>query len=340
MFSRNTTAKVIDRIEMFNAVPVSEEEIEKAYKDLFDTKEDFQISENALKKILRFYVKASKLAEKNQKYHRLAGYSIYLLAPAAVAAVALGILIPHRSGYAVELIFLLAILVIWCVAQKQQWHSKWIESRFLAELIRSATFLAACGLEPLPIRIPPVMGPAHQPGDWVAKIFNGARNSLLEMSKEMPRRQGQSCTKLVEFIRKSWVQDQIRHHENRSKQAACWSHFFEYGSMFIFGLALVAAFFHLWNGAAKLECLLKFGAITLPAVGAAMEGFRSHREYPRLAKRSENMVSALKDLDGRLSKVSGPKDLADLLREAEESIVQETQDWHMLMRFTVVKLIV
>ena len=49
------------------------------------------------------------------------------------------------------------------------------------------------------------------------------------------------------------------------------------------------------------------------------------------------MEAALRDIDDRLSHVSSPEALESLLREAEELMLRETQDWLMLMRFVELK---
>lgn len=64
-----------------------------------------------------------------------------------------------------------------------------------------------------------------------------------------------------------------------------------------------------------------------------MGGFRAHREYSRLAKRSQNMVAALKEVSEHLRRPSTPARVEALLRRTEAMLLAETQDWLMLMRF-------
>lgn len=49
------------------------------------------------------------------------------------------------------------------------------------------------------------------------------------------------------------------------------------------------------------------------------------------------MEAALTDIDDRFSYVNTPEALESLLREAEELMLRETQDWLMLMRFAELK---
>ncbi|HEX9700907.1 MAG TPA: hypothetical protein VGD06_15735, partial [Acidobacteriota bacterium] len=85
------------------------------------------------------------------------------------------------------------------------------------------------------------------------------------------------------------------------------------------------------------EGLLVFLAIVLPGAGAALGGYRAHREYSRLAKRSAGMALELRELAARLDEVRDPESLGNVLREAEQLMLIEVQDWLMLMRFVPVE---
>jgi hypothetical protein len=206
----------------------------------------------------------------------------------------------------------------------------------LAERIRSAIFFAASGVEASPIQVLPFMGIAHDPGDWMVKTFQEIWNRLPQMREW----QGVSCEILVNFVRKSWILDQTNYHEGKSKELEKKNHCLEKSGIIIFVLAVTAAFFHIvlfFPGhevdAGWLESGLTFAAIVLPAIGAVFGGIRTHREYSRLAKRSTNMVAILKGLDEHFSRITKPEVLESSLRDMEELMLRETQDWLMLMRF-------
>jgi hypothetical protein len=75
----------------------------------------------------------------------------------------------------------------------------------------------------------------------------------------------------------------------------------------------------------------------LPGAGAALDGYRAHREYSRLAKRSAGMALELRELAARLDEVRDPEALGNVLREVEQLMLAEVQDWLMLMRFVPVE---
>ena len=332
-------AKSISGIERFNAFPVShpeqEEYVTNVYHNLFDGEAGLpdEAKSEVREKLLPFYVRASRLAKRSQKLYRRAGLLIYAFSAAAVAAVALSIF-PGLAPWAfsLELGLLLTILVIVIYANQRRTHKKWIESRFLAERIRCANFLAACGVEASPIRVLPYMGGAEQADEWMVMTFNEIWGRL----PTMKGCQGQCCTAFVEFARKRWIKDQIGFHEKKAESSERISRRLEQSGIVVFGLAVVAAALHLILLALHVEWLerpLTFAAISLPAVGAAIGGIRTHREYSRLAKRSKNMAMNLKALDERFSSINEPEALESLLRETEELMLLETQDWLMLMRF-------
>ena len=342
-------AGAISGIERFNSFPIPEKRkqgyVENMHRDLFDAEDEGrklseEVKNTIRERLLPYYVRGSKIAKYNQKIYRYAGLLVYAFSAMAVASVALGTIIHGLSPYAFsfELLLLLAILCIVYYAHRRHTHKNWIENRFLTERIRSAIFFAACGVEASPIEVPPYMGIAHSPDDWMVKAFNEIWNRL----PKMKGCHGESCRPLIDFIRKSWVQDQIEYHEWRSEKVGKISHALERSGIVIFVLAVVAAFSHVilsfmghhLINVEWIEHSLTFAAIALPATGAAIGGIRLHREYTRLEKRSKNMITILKQLDERLSRTVKPEDFESLLREMEELMLRETQDWLMLMKFT------
>jgi hypothetical protein len=335
-------AKSIIGINTFNTFRVPEKEqrqyIENVYNDLFNNEEGRKLPEeakhNILEKLLPFYVRASKMAKRNQNIYHFSGVLVYFFSACAVAAVALGILKHSLSVYAFsfELILLIAILFIVFFANKQKAHNKWIECRFLVERIRSAVFFAACGIEVSPIQIPPYMSIAHRPDDWMIKTFQEIWNRL----SQMRGCQGQSCDLLSKLIRKTWIRQQIHFHKMKANKYEKINRILEIGGIVIFALAVMAALLHVIGHELMIGWFrnaLVFAAIALPAFGAAVGGIRSHREFSRLSKRSTSMVAILEDLYERFSHVDRPELLESLLREVEELMLRETQHWLMLMKF-------
>jgi hypothetical protein len=241
--------------------------------------------------------------------------------------------------YGLEFVCLGTVLGVVIRTHRRHTHQNWIEARFLAERLRSGFFVAACGLDAAPVEVPPYFGVAHQPDDWMVRVFE-------EVWRRLPELQGCSagqCASCLAFIREAWIQDQIKFHAQGAKRRHRISRWLEGIGYAVFGSALAAAAVHFAGGMTlqaehhTTELALTFVAIAFPAVGAALAGIRAHREFARLVKRSEQMAAVLNDLDDRLAQATEPAELEALVRETEELMLRETQEWLMLMRFTKVE---
>ena len=288
------------------------------------------------KHLIPFYARASSVAKKNQQAYLRAGLWVYILAPLAVAAVVLATLFEPFNwvGFSIEFVLLLTILAIVVGTDRGRARKKWIETRFLAERLRSGMFLAACGVEAAHTRVSPYRVGLRRSDEWMERAFQ-------EIWGRMPRLGpcwGGTCDGFIAFIQRNWIADQITYHQGKAKDAGRRSRWLERGGVAIFVLALVAAACHLaltWGVHGPHDSLahkaLTFLAVVLPAVGASCGGIRTHREYSRLEKRSEAMVDELTDLQESFAEVSTTEDFEIRLTETEELMLHETQDWLMLM---------
>jgi hypothetical protein len=293
-------------------------------------------------RLLPHYVRSSLLAKTSQRAYRRAGLAVWSFFPLAVAAVAIGALssgLLSAAAFATELALLLAIVWVVVAAHRSRSHEKWIECRFLTERIRSVALLAACGIEASAIEPPPYAGTAQSRSDWALMAFNEIWNRL----PPLPRLTDERCDVTRRYIRWHGIRDQIRYHERAATRAGRISRALERGGAAAFSLAILGAVIHLsltsvgHGDGTVAEAVLIFGAVVLPAVGAALGGFRAHREYSRLSKRSRSMAHGLRRLKRRFVGVSDPDQLAALLRETERVILSETQDWLALMEFVPVE---
>lgn len=337
------------QFEMFNSFPVQKDYqryLENIYKETFGNTEGERLPDKVKglvkEKLLPYYVLASQIAKQNQDLYLFTGTIAYSLSAVAIALVALGILSRSLSPYAFFLEFFLLGFVLFLVtfADRQKTHKKWIESRFIAERIRSARFFAACGVEMPPIDVPPYMGVAHQMDDWMVRAFREIWNGLPAM-RGCPAGNIQHYR---DYVQKRWIKDQIGYHKKKQTRTKKISHLLEWCGKGIFFVAMIVALadavFHLYGNTlhnSEVSHVLIFLAVVLPSVGAAIGGIRTHREYSRLEKRHKNMEAVLSNLDERISQIGTPGDLEKFIKETDELMLRETQDWLMLMRFVELK---
>ena len=344
--------RAYDRIEMFNRFSVSEQEqrdyAAKMHADLFATPEGQKLSDrvkdNSREGLLPWYVRASLIAKRSQKAYFHTALIVYALTPLAVAAVAVGILEPDGAlpAFLVEFLILLVIYGVLRVADRRKVHKKWVETRFLTERIRSAIFLLACGVKPSAVSLSPFTKPALRSDDWIVRTL---AEIMARAGDAAPDDRG-VCPDCVAFIRARWIGDQIRFHAAKAGKAGRLSRRLEKAGRAAFLAAIGASAWHLISlligHGGFLPALEKpaiFLAIILPALGAAIGGVRTHREYSRLEKRSQSMEAALRELDQKFAAVADFAELEARLQEADRMMLQETQDWMMLMRFAKVEAI-
>jgi hypothetical protein len=294
--------------------------------------------------VLPWYARASMIAKQNQTMSYRAGLAVYALTPLAVAAVAIGILVHGWSfvAFFAELVLLMAVYSIIRIAGRRKVHDRWIETRFLTENLRAAVFLLSCGREPAGFEFPPLARTALRDDEWILRLFD-----------EIMRRAGRpaDCPQInvkdhAEFVRSRWIGKQIEFHNTKKLRTGRISRSLEYTGQTVFLAAIVAAVCHIalrllgYQGLSVwLENPAAFLAVVLPAVGASVGGIRSHREYSRLEKRSRAMEAVLMDLDQRYAAVADADELNALLQETELLMLQETQDWLMLMKSVVIRAI-
>jgi len=283
------------------------------------------------------YVMASKLAGRNQAIYKYVGMLVYCFSALAVAAVALGTLAHSLAVYAFsfELLLLLSVFMMVFLSNRCRTNNKWVESRYLAECLRAAMFFAVCGVEAAPAHVPPYMGVAGKGGSWTTMVFN-------EIWSRLPAMRGcggSHCEPLTEFVRTCWLGSQIEYHEKKAKKTRRRSKRLEYIGLTIFMVAIFAPLLHLVLfkpgfdlGLTGLEKVLTFAALCLPAIGAAVGGIRSHWELSRIAKRSANMATSLREVEESFDLVNSSESLEAILFRIDDLMKYENQDWLMLMR--------
>lgn len=139
------------------------------------------------------------------------------------------------------------------------------------------------------------------------------------------------------FIDRAWIQDQITYHKNKRKHAKRRSEVLEYAGFGVFLSAVIAAGWHFMLALSSATAhgvehqALTFVALVFPAPGASIGGLRAHREYSRIAKRSDSMVKELTALQRESEEVDSRAALERFLAETEALMLREAKEWLSLM---------
>jgi hypothetical protein len=332
----------IDEFNQYRVEPASEAAEISALDEEYFGKNTWTAVPDSMKDAIRqtlfpFYFRASLVAKQNQERYRRAGTYGYLLPSFAVVAVALGVLIPEMTRWAFlfELAILAVSLTIVGAAHRQRSAEKWVESRFLTERLRAAIYMAGCGVEVAIIAVPPHLGETEQPDDWMLRVFEEVWNRM----PSMPGCAAQDCKVIREYIAEQWVNGQIKFHEGKTKrEGGQGARLYWFGRILLFSTVGAAAWHILlritpgrMEAHSTEEKILTFIALGFPALASAFAGLRSHREYVRLENRSRNMSARLRQLKVRVLRTATARDFEIVLREIEATMLQEAQDWLMLM---------
>lgn len=282
-------------------------------------------------RLLPHYARADMLALGYQHLYLKAGSFIYVLAAAGVAVAAFqALFMPGQPKIAlIEVVLMAAVLAILWLGRRQRWHAKWIDYRFLAERFRSALFLTLAGVDATPLRPPRHLSLSYSSKDWMVAAFSSVWSQIPWFNCPV-----QSFEQLKEFLVQAWIEDQLLYHKGTKERHGGRHRRLVYAGNLLFGLTFVAAVLHsVRAGSHWFHNVLAFAAIVFPAVGGALGALRTHREYLRNASRSAEMVRHLEDLKARMRVADNPERFLSLVRDAEETMLHENEDWRVVVRF-------
>jgi len=334
-----------DDLERYNAEKIDSEEIKKraAEKSRFLEAEakaaQFPIGRlrTISDHLLPQYARADRLAVRYHNLYLKAGTLVYALAAAAVTVAAFqALFLPDWPRIVtIEVLLIIIVLTIPFVGSRRQWHGKWLDFRFLAERFRSALFMALARLNVTALRPPRHLSLSYSSNDWMVPAFSSVWNQLPQLDGTNPS----EFEGLKKFLLAAWIEDQIRFHGETSERHYRKHHRLVVTTNILFAITFVAAVFHaLGLGPHSFHTTLAFIAIVSPAVGAALGAIRMHREYLRNAKRSTEMVRHLEELKGKMQEARDMVSLLPLVREAEETMLHENEDWRVVVRFHELEL--
>jgi hypothetical protein len=284
--------------------------------------------------ILRHYVRTDILSLQYQHLYYGIESTIYSLALAAVIIAVYQILfLPHLPIILVsEIVLMLAVLAIVIISRRRRWHNRWIDYRFLAERFRSALFIAAVEIDVAALRPPRHLSLSYSPRDWMV-------NAFLSVWSRRPQILGTETSPfkgLKAFVSRAWIEDQIRYHDSTSKRHYRRHQRMTAASYVMFGLTIVAASLHIANvGPHFLETIFAFVAITFPAIATSITAVRTHRDYLRNSMRSGEMVRHLKELKSKIALAGDKKSFLEVIKEAEETMLHENEDWRVVVKFHI-----
>ncbi len=237
-----------------------------------------------------------------------------------------------------ELTLLLAILLITLIGQKFRWHSRWFETRRVAEYLRHAPLLLAAG-----VARPGGRWPKGTQTAW-PEIY--ARHAIRSVGLPELRLTGEYLHGIVRQLLLPHATSQRDYHEAKAKRLSKTQHNLDRLSEVLFLLAVVcvSTYLTLKLGGTISEASLAlserwspqltFLGVMLPTFGAAIAGIRYFGDFERFAAISEVTAERLDGVIARLTLLAeGPASavdygrIADLTHAIDDIVVDEIESW-------------
>lgn len=279
--------------------------------------------------------------------YRSAFWAIYLLSAAAVVCAVLPLAVAwdseprmhemmgHVWGLAEVAVMAVVGVLVWS-GRRNDWQGRWLAARTQAEMTWYLPLLA-------PLVAFERVG---EPDNWYARVFDGddpfaAGDEVDALCKRLAPRAGELLAGVWQdpvFVRgyAQWaaqvIEGQRRYHARLTVRQRALLHRTHRVNTWLFSLTAAGALAHLVLHGTWLLLLTIF----CPALGASLHGAMAQSEAYRLAVTSERLAVDLGSALQRIEHVCGA-DIAPLaLREAVTAAValllNEHQDWHMLVR--------
>lgn len=286
--------------------------------------------------------------------YRSGFWAIYLLSAIAVLFAVMPLALgwdsanhrlhPYAGLWAVgEVMVIGTVSAIYWRGHRRDWQAQWLRARTTAELSWYLPMLAP---------LLDFSGPAAAESNWYLRVFDPGQHvrsaddiaALCATNEPLARHLLAAAWSDPKFISSytQWsidILEQQRHYHSRiaSKQHALRHRVHSVNSA-LFGLTAVGALLHLVVHSLWLSLVTMF----FPALGASLHGALAQSEAYRLGTTSERLVAelhgamarirAVLDAAGAASDTGDVKALKVAIEAALALILEEHQDWHLLVR--------
>jgi hypothetical protein len=239
---------------------------------------------------------------------------------------------------ALELALLGGILAITMIGQRRRWHTRWFETRRVAEYLRHALVMLPLGVVRPPSRWP--KGAETSWPEWYA------RRSLREPGLPRARLTQPYLRSALQNLLDTHVVQQRDYHRYKATRLAAAHHNLDKLSEALFALAVLSVSTYLvlkfggvqhwWPKALaeKSSYTFTFLGVALPTLGAAIAGLRYFGDFERFSSISEVTAEKLSGIHARISQLlEGPEaaldygQVAELAREVDETVINEIESW-------------
>ncbi len=268
--------------------------------------------------------------------------AMFVMAASAVTVVAIQASFwPNLSWIAgVEVVLLAALLAIPVMRRRYRLQESWTSCRFLAERLRSAYFLALAGTTDRAGQASPVVSFADPAVSWI-------EHAMSEVAAARPSVNIESIdvVTLRQYLSTCWIGGQIRYFSRRAAEHDKLDDRLRRLTATLFAITFVCAILHMLgvghtdSHTSRLGDLLIVLSISVPAIGTAMHGIETQRQYRRHARRFARMRRLLEDLQAEMEAAAGVARIRETAADVERILREESNDWFGVMRLHDIELI-
>lgn len=287
--------------------------------------------------LLAYYLKSSQLSLQNQKRYLRSGAAVYGLAALSIVFATCTLLLPKvKSAMSIfEIGALVGVLLIVWRTRKSRFHGRWIHNRVLTERLRTTALLVAAGLRQEREQDPTRATLDLRLSDWGSRTCN----EILKLVNYRESASRPSVDSQRAFIEQAWVKSQLNYHVRKLRMCRTRDVLLDNIGTALFYIALGGALGHLTlaghhslhKEGSISEVLLTLLVLGAPALGSAVLGIRKHREYERLASRSESIIGHLRRFELELKTVNTRPQLEAIVQELDALMATESQEWNILV---------
>jgi hypothetical protein len=292
--------------------------------------------------LIPYFIRADVLATRLQRRFRALNSAMFVMAAAAVAVVAIqaNFLADQNWLVLIEVVLLLFLLSIPRVSRRGRLHDRWISYRFLAERLRSAYFLTLAGTGDQRERSARLAYLSDSSEAWIERALTEVVVRRPEMDIGQP-----DVAFLRGYLSQYWIGGQICYHKKAARRHRAWDERIIRATGLLFGITLVAAVLHTLgfgeNGGHRSHwaTLLIVLSISVPAIGAAVHGIGTQRQFRRHSQRYLRMAGLLRQLQAQMGQADTLDRVQQIAAETERIMREENSDWFGVMRFYDMELI-
>lgn len=280
--------------------------------------------------------------------YRSGFWSIYLLSAVAVLCAVLPLALGWDEGFGnlrpmarwwtlAEVAVIATVSAIYWIGHRRDWQGQWLQARTTAELTWYLPLVA------------PLVDFDTNPGriDWYLHVFDleqpdgGEIAALCARVADTARRALAGAWQDPEFVvgYANWaaavLEGQRHYHLGVARRQHALMHRVHAINAGLFGLTAACALAHLFVHSLWLSLVTTF----FPALGASLHGALAQSEAYRLSTTSERLAAdldrAIIEIRGALRENAAPDRAARVktaVSEALALVLEEHEDWHMLVR--------